>query len=569
MNRKHLRNKHLLQLVAVFLAVVVVAALSSAAFFRVDLTSEKRYTLSRPSKELLKELDDVVLIRVYLDGELPGGFVQFRQSIRELLDEFRAYGGNRIQYTFVNLYDESDPAVRQRMITELYNMGLNVTNVMMRDREGGKTDRIIFPGAILSYRGYEIPVNLLKNNPALSHEVNLNNSVQALEYEFIRAIQSLTVKEIPMIAFIEGHGELDSLQTHSIMNELRNFFQVDRGHINGNLEALLNYRAIIIAQPTRPFSERDRFAIDQYIMRGGNVLFFLDPVISPADSLQSRMTYALANPVGLEDLLFKYGIRIDYNLAVDMQCNLVPVNVAPAGQQAEFRMMPWIYLPLLSGPQDHPVTRSLNYVKTEFVSVLDTLDALPGDVKKTAILTTSPNSNRMKVPLQIRMEEITRELNPAFFSQSGLPVGVLLEGSFPSFYKNYAVPGGVTPPDAEIIASSRPASVFVSGDGDMIRNEVEFSGGRYVARPLGYDKYSRQTFGNREFILNLVNYMTDQSGIMELRSREFRLRLLDQEMINDRGRRIFWVLFNTVLPPVLLALSGAGFYYRRRKKYGG
>ena len=567
MNRKRLRNKHLLQLLTTVTAVVIAGIISGSAFFRIDLTSEKRYTLSEPTKELLRSLDEIILVRVYLDGDLPTAFIQFRQSIRELLNEFRAYGGDRIQYDFINLYDVKDPEVRQRMINELYSKGLNVTNVMIRDKEGGKTDKIIFPGAVMSYSGYEIAVNLLKNNPAVSHEVNLNNSVQTLEYEFIRAMQSLTVTEIPMIAFIEGHGELDSLQTHSIMNELRNFFQVDRGYINGNLEALLDYKAIIIAQPTRPFNERDKFAIDQYMMRGGKVLFFLDPVISSADSLQTGMTFALANPVGIEDLLFRYGVRVEYNLAVDMQCNLVPVNVAPAGEQAQFRMMPWIYLPLLSGPQNHPVSKGLNYVKSEFASVLDTLANVPHGVKKTALLVTSPNSNRMNVPLQIRMEEITKEPNPAFFSKSHQPVGLLLEGSFPSFYKNYPVPKGVYPPDVDIISGSEPAALFVSGDGDIIRNEVGYSGGRFVAEPLGYDKYSRQIFGNREFILNLVNYMTDNTGIMELRAREFKLRLLNQEILSDTGKRIFWVLLNTVLPLIILVISGIGYNYYRKKKY--
>jgi ABC-2 type transport system permease protein len=567
MERKNLRKKHLTQLLTVFLIVVVVTLISGVQFFRLDLTSEKRYSLSDPTRSLLRELDDYVFIKVYLDGELPTEFVAFRRSIREMLDEFRAYGGEHIQYEFINLYNENDPATRERMITELYSRGLKVTNIQMRDREGGTSDKIIFPGAMVSYRGYEVPVNLLKNNPALSYEVNLNNSVQTLEYEFIRAIQSLTVKEIPKIAFIEGHGELDSLQTHGIMDELKNFFQVDRGRINGNLQALMDYMAIIIAQPTRPFNEADKFAIDQYIMHGGKVLFFMDPVTAFPDSLQSGMTFALANPVGIEDLLFKYGVRVDYNLAVDMQCNLVPVNVAPPGEQAQFRMMPWIYLPLLSGAQEHPVTRGLNYIKSEFVSVLDTLSGNPEGVHKEAILTTSPNSNRLNVPLQISMQEINRKPNPAFFNRASQPVGILLEGSFPSFFKNYSVPEGVFPSDWEILDRSKKTSVFVAGDGDIIRNEVSFANGRFSAEPLGYDKYTRQTFGNREFILNLINYMTDDTGIMALRSREFKLRLLNQEILNDSKKRIFWILINTVTPVLMLALFGLFFVYFRKRKY--
>ena len=371
MDRKALKRKHLIQLGLALVLVVAVILVGELRFFRIDLTSEKRHTLSKASRSMLRELDDVVYIKVYLDGELPAEFVNFRKSIRELLDEFRAYGGEKVQYEFINLYEESDESIRNRMIGELYDRGLRVTNIQVRDSEGGSSTRIIFPGAIVAYGAYELPVNLLKNNPTLSHELNLNNSIQTLEYEFARAIQSLAQEEVPRIAFIEGHGELDSMQTHSLMDELKNFFQVDRGYINGNVEALLNYEALIIARPAHPFSEADNFAIDQYIMQGGKILFFLDPVHPFADSLSAGTTVALANQVGLEDLLFKYGIRINYNLVADLQCNYVPVNTAPAGQEARFTMMPWVYHPLLAGPGNHPVTRGINYVLSQFTSSID------------------------------------------------------------------------------------------------------------------------------------------------------------------------------------------------------
>ena len=346
MDRKKLKRGHILQLVIAIAVIFLLSLLSGKKFIRLDLTSEKRFTLSQSSRHLIRELDDVLFVRIYLDGELPSEFVNFRKSIRELMDDFRAYAGEELQYEFINLYDEPDEALRNRMIGELYDRGLNVTNIQVRDGEGGTSAKTIFPGAMISYRGYEMPVNLLKNNPTLSYEMNLNNSIQTLEYEFSKAIHSLTLEEVPRIAFIEGHGELDSLQTHSLMDELKNFFQVDRGHINGNVEALLNYQALIIARPERMFNEADKFALDQYIMHGGKVLFLLDPVHPFADSLSGGTTVALANPVGLEDLLFKYGIRINYNLVSDLQCNLVPINTAPMGEQARFTMMPWVYYEL-------------------------------------------------------------------------------------------------------------------------------------------------------------------------------------------------------------------------------
>jgi len=567
MDRKALKRKHLSQLGLALVLVVAVSLLAELRFFRIDLTSEKRHTLSQPSRSMLRELNDVVLIKVYLDGELPAEFVNFQKSIRELLDEFRAYGGEKVQYEFINLYDESDESIRNRMIGDLYDKGLKVTNIQVRDSEGGSSTRIIFPGAIVAYGPYELPVNLLKNNPTLSHELNLNNSIQTLEYEFARAIHSLTLEEVPRIAFIEGHGELDSMQTYSLMDELKNFFQVDRGFISGNVEALLNYQAVIIARPTFPFSEADKFAIDQYIMKGGRVLFFLDPVHPFADSLSAGTTVALANQVGLEDLLFKYGIRINYNLVADLQCNYVPVNTAPAGQEARFTMMPWVYHPLLAGPVTHPVTRGLNYVKSQFASSMDTLAGSAGQLTKTVLLATSQASRTRDVPLLINMEEITVQPDPALYQAAYLPVGILLEGKFESFYKNYPVPEGVKPSDWKMIPDGEPGSVFVVTDGDLPANEVQFIQGEFRAQPLGYDRYTQQTFGNREFIMNVVNYMTDKTGLMELRSREFKLRLLNKEVIGQKSQLLKWKLINILLPLLLLLISGLVIQVVRRRRY--
>ncbi|MEN8228826.1 MAG: gliding motility-associated ABC transporter substrate-binding protein GldG [Bacteroidota bacterium] len=567
MDRKELKRGQIMQLFIAVVVVLLLSVLSGMKFFRIDLTSEKRHTLSHSSRQLMKELNDVVFVRIYLDGDLPSEFVNFRKSIRELMDEFRAYAGDNLQYEFINLYEEADEAIRHRMIGELYEKGLNVTNVQVRDSEGGSSAKIIFPGAMISYRGIEMPVNLLKNNPSLSHELNLNNSIQTLEYEFVRTIFSLTLNEVPRIAFIEGHGELDSLQTFSLMDELKNFFQVDRGFINGNVEALLGYKALIIAKPMRVFSEADKFAIDQYLMQGGKVLFFLDPVHPFADSLSGGTTVALANPVGLEDLLFKYGIRINYNLLADMQCNLVPVNTAPAGEQARFTMMPWVYHPLLSGPSTHPVTRGLNYVKSEFSSSLDTVGNAEQEVSKTVLLATSPASRKREVPLYLSMEEVANQPDPALFTEAHLPVGILVEGSFESFYKNYPVPEGVFPANWEVISKSSSSSLFVVTDGDIPANEVIFEQGAFRAQPLGYDKYSRQTFGNREFIMNVINFMTDETGIMELRSREFKLRLLDRQVISQRSQVLKWKLLNTLLPLILVLLAGLLMQLVRKRKY--
>ena len=567
MDRKALKRKDLIQLGITLVLVVMVGLLAEIKFFRIDLTSEKKHSLSQASRQFLRELEDVVYVKIYLDGDLPAEFVNFQKSIRELMDEFRAYGGEKLEYQFVNLYDEQDETIRNRMIGELYDRGLNVTSIQVRDDEGGSSTRTVFPGAIVAYGPYEIPVNLLKNNPSLSHELNLNNSIQTLEYEFARAIHSLTAEKVPRIAFIEGHGELDSLQTFSLMDELKNFFQVDRGYIDGNVESLLSYEALIIARPRYPFNEADKFAIDQYIMQGGKVLFFLDPVNPFADSLSTGTTVALSSQVGLEDLLFKYGIRINYNLLTDLQCNYVPVNTAPAGEQARFTMMPWVYHPLLAGPDNHPVTRGINYVLSQFASTLDTLPGSSGQLRKTVLLASSQASRKRDVPLYIQMEEVTVQPDPALYQAAHLPVGVLLEGRFESFYLNYPVPEGVRPADWKTLKEGKPASIFVLSDGDIAANEVQYERGAFRAQPLGYDRYTRQTFGNREFIMNVINYMTDETGIMELRSREFKLRLLNKELISQKSQLLKWKLINTLLPLLLVLISGLIIQVVRRRRY--
>ncbi|MFO7668488.1 MAG: gliding motility-associated ABC transporter substrate-binding protein GldG [Bacteroidales bacterium] len=561
------QRRNLLELASILMVVVLVSLGSGMKFFRIDLTSEKKYTLSHNTRKVMENLDGVVFIRIYLEGEMPSEFVNFRNHIQDLMDDFRAWAGEKLQYEFVNLYDEPDEEIRSRMIGQLYDQGLNVTSIQVSDREGGKTARILFPGAMVSYGKYTMPVNLLKNNPSLTHEMNLNHSIQTLEYEFMKAIHSLTMDEVPRIAFIEGHGELDSLQTYSLMDELKNFFQVDRGYINGNMEVLKNYKALIVARPTRMFSEADKFALDQYIMGGGKVLFFLDPVNPFADSLTGGTTVALANQVGLEDLLFKYGVRINYNIVADLQCSAVPVNTASTGEQPRFSLMPWVYHPLLTGNTRHPVSRGLNDVKAEFASSMDTVATGNREVSATVLLSTSASSRSRDVPLYLSMEEIMVQPDPALYKDSGLPVAVLLEGIFTSLYKNYPVPSGVYPTGSEVLPQSLPTSILVVTDGDIPANAVSLDQGYLRPEKLGYDKYTRQTFGNLEFVMNAINQMTDEAGIMKLRSREFKLRLLNREITSQRESLVFWKLINSILPMLLVMIPGIILQFARRRRY--
>ncbi len=567
MIKGNIRRKKYAGLILIIVIISLLNYLGGMYFFRIDLTSEKRFSLNPTSRKILSELSDVVYVRVFLEGDLPSDLIRFSQAIKETLINFRAYAGKNLEYEFVNIYSESDIQIRNKLMNSLVEKGLKVTDIRIRDDQGGFTTKLIFPGALISYKGTEFPVNLLKNNPGLPYQVNLNNSVQSLEYEFIRAIKSLTNEKLEKIAFIEGHKELDELQVNDISSELSLFFQVDRGTIQGNLTNLLNYKALIIAQPLEKYNERDKFVLDQYIMRGGKILFFLDPVQTFTDSLKTGRTFTEFQDVNLYDLLFKYGIRISYNLVKDIQCNYIKVESSLNGDNKKISYLPWVYYPLLTASPDNKLTRGLNYIKTEFLSVIDTTSsAIPG-LKRSILLTTSDTCAMIENPGYISMSEISDRPDIRQFNKSKLPVAVLVQGIFPSFYKNYGIPEGVTPKNIEILSESKNTMIFVAGDGDMICNEVQLTSQGPVPYPLGYDKDTRQTFGNKEFIMNVINYMTDDEDLISLRSKEFKLRLLDRTKIRTTRSKIKWQLMNTFLPIVLVIFFGLIFQFIRKRKY--
>lgn len=561
------RRKYILELLIVILGIFIINQLASIRFFRIDLTSEKRYSISQSSKNILKELDDVVYVRLYLDGNLPNDLIQFKESIRENLIELRAYAGKNLEFEFINIYDEKDTGLRNKMMQELVEKGLRVTDIQLRDDEGGLTTKIIFPGAIFSYKNVDFPVNLLKNNPALPYRENIANSVQSLEYEFIRAIKSISNKNVEKIAFIEGHGELDFYETYDISSELSLFFQVDRGVIGGNLENVLEYKALFIARPQTKFSEADKFVLDQYLMNGGKLLFFLDPVEANEDSLINGQTFTAFRDLNIYDLLFKYGIRISYNLVKDLQCNYKRLQSSINNQEAKTSVLPWWYSPLLTASPDNILTKGLNYIKTDYVSAIDTTAVHIEGLKRSVLLATSDSSALIENPVYISLQEVVKPPDKSVFNRSKLPIAILSEGKFTSFYRNYGVPDGVADFSVPILKESVKTALFVCGDADIIRNDVIVQNNEIVPQALGYDRDTRQTFGNKEFVMNVVNYMTDDMALISLRSREYKLRLLDRLKLRNKQLKLKWILVNTLLPVLLIIIIGWWYSFRRKVKY--
>jgi ABC-2 type transport system permease protein len=573
------KARDLIQLVLSIIVIMLLNFIGSFVFHRFDLTSEKRYTLSPATVEMLEDLDDVVFVRVYLEGEFPAGFKRLRNETREMLDEFRAYAGDNIEYEFINPSADPVKKKREEVYRQLYMKGLNPTSLEVKD-EDGTSQQIIFPGAIISYKGRELPLQLLKaQRPGVSPDQVLNNSVQALEYELANTIRKAGTAFKPKIAFIEGHGELDSLHTASITESLLEYYEVERVAINGKVNSLTErdtlggsrnkYKAIIIAKPDSIFSKEDKFMIDQYVMNGGNVLWLIEPVYTNVDSLRMKgATMALPNDMKIEDQLFKYGVRVNSDVILDLECARIPMNKAIAGQPPQYDLEPWLFHPLVLSRSDHPIVKNLDRIRMEYASTIDTVGGK--GIKKTVLLTSSKYSKVLLAPQPIDLRMTTIPPDERQFRNSYKPVAVLLEGEFESVYRNAPLPRELK--ESKLLSykeKGRPARMIVVSDGDVIRNELQFGTGQ--PHKLGYDYYASKKYGteviyaNETFILNCVNYLTDDVGLMSVRAREVKLRLLDKKKVSSE--RLKWQLINIALPVIVVMMFGGVMYVNRQRAY--
>ncbi len=560
----HNKNNKRRDLTALGLAIIILILLNfvgSFVFHRFDLTSEKRYTLSDATKKILGQLNDVVYVKVYLEGDFPSGFKHLRNETKEMLDEFRAYSNDNIEYQFINPSISADKKQQNEIYKQLYDKGLQPTNLEVKE-ENGTSQQIIFPGAIISYKGHEMPWQLLKTQMGQSSEGQLNNSIQALEYEFASCIRNLTTPLKPQIGFIEGHGELDTLSLNDIKNALGEFYLLKRVKINAQLNALEGLKAIIIAKPDTAFSEKDKFIIDQFVMNGGKILWAIDPLYTSIDSLRkSGGTMGIPFDLKLDDLFFKYGVRINPNMVLDMQSSAIPVNKAFKGQQPRFELMPWIFSPLIMPTGSHPIVKNLDVIKIDFGSSIDTVEAK--GITKTILLRSSKFSKTLNAPVRVDMRIVNMRPDENQFKDSYRTVAVLLEGEFVSVFKNRIPPQIANDSSIGFKAKGINTKMIIISDGDIIRNEVQYSTGKPF--PLGYDIYTQQTYGNKNFILNCVNYLCDDSGLISVRARELTLRLLDKKKI--KTERLKWQIINTGLPLLLLFLFGIIHNFIRKRRY--
>lgn len=562
---KSARYKGLVRLAIALTTIAMVVFLSNIFYLRFDLTSEKRYTLQDITKQTLKDLNDAIYIKVYLDGDLPIGLNRMKKALTETLDEFKVIAGKNIQYEFVNPSESANTKERQKVYNQLYEKGLQPTNIQQNDKEGGSSQKLVFPGLIMSYAGREVPVNLLKNIPGLSADENINLSIQNFEFALVDGLMKLTTETRFKIAFIQGHGEFDEFQTGDIEKSLSEYYDIDRVAIRGNIDALKPFQTVIIAGTNQPMPEADKIAIDQFVMNGGRVLWFIDPVQVSIDSLsKGASTLAFVNQHNLDDMLFRYGARLNPMLIQDLQCAVIPVNMALAGQESKFVPAPWVYYPLLAAPTNHPVTRNLNLIHSQFISPVDTVGGSSA-IKKQYLLYTSMNGKVLQVPLFVSLSQVNQRINEREFRISNIPVAVELSGEFQSVFRNRPLTAYNNGQPFEFKDKSAFTRMIVVADADIIRNDVQRRpNGAYII-PLGYDRFTNQTFGNKELVMNMVRYLNDDEGLMNLRSRDFKLRLLDRKAILQS--RLKWQLINMLIPSAILIIGGFVWLYIRRRKY--
>jgi len=545
---------------------------SGWSYTKFDLTQDGRYTLSPATLSVLDNIDEPVLFRVYLEGEFPSGFRKLRDETSFMINTFRSHNPN-IEFEWIDPYAMENEDDREGLFQQLVQKGLTPFQLEVRDGDK-KSEQVVFPGGLVYYKGREASFSLLKSQIGASPEQQINNSIQNLEFELIQGIDFLSRNGKKEVAFLEGHGELNELETEGIAQLWKDRYGLNRFNIRsfrvdgatgepdvaGQIDQLKRFDALVIAKPITPFNDLDLYLLDQYVMSGGRILWLVDGVRADMDSLAAQSQFVMTSlDLNLSEMLFKYGVRINSNAIRDLQSAPIALVTQVVANTPQYEYFPWPYFPLLTpGYIDHPITRNLNGLKTAFVSTIDTIKSAP--VQKSIILQSSELSKIQTSPGLIRLAAVQEQLAPEFYTDPSLPCGVLLEGRFPSVFKNRLVRQSLGA-DLPMDTLSKPTAQIVLADGDLIRNQVQ--GGQ--ALPLGYDKYAQQTFGNGDYLLNCMEYLLGEGALMSVRSRSLTLRMLNPDRIKKEGG--YWKALNTAAPLGLMGLFVAIVAVLRRKRY--
>jgi ABC-2 type transport system permease protein len=557
------------------LLLVFINWLGSKFHTRIDFTNERRFTLSASTQKVLRNLDSTVDITVLLAGDVKSEFKKLSNSTRELLENFKNYGGNKIQFKFEIPGEGLDDTTKANVFDSLVSMGLRPTNQQVQVKEGeGKTQRQIFPGAILQYGGRSIAVDLLQgqvqknvfNSDDILDKQSLNSAEALLEYKFANAIQKLTQKDVPVVAYAYGNGEppFGFLPVHDVFETLGKNFIVDTVDIRTQPFLSPEYATIVIVKPTVKFTDDDKFKMDQYVMNGGRLLFFMDVLYAERDSLQNGELVAYARDLNLNDLLFKFGVRINTDLLADKHADKIAVEVGSVGGKSQKQLLPWPYAPLLQPGSGHPIVKNQADVLGQFANSIDTVEAK--DITKTMLLTSSANAYTLPTPARIQLNSLQTVEDVARFNRKDIPVAILLEGKFVSMFANHASQAQLdTLKEYHInfLKQSKTAGkVIVVADADIVLNQVSEVIGPL---PMGTNKYTNIQYANKDFFLNITEYLADKNNILDARAKDYTLRLLDVKKTTDQ--RSLWQLVNIVAPILLVCLFGLGYQWWRKRKY--
>ncbi|MCP3929213.1 MAG: gliding motility-associated ABC transporter substrate-binding protein GldG [Bacteroidetes bacterium] len=563
--RANKRFQSWVQLLLFIGIVICINILASVFYTYFDLTEDKRFTLTEPSRNLLRNIDDVVYVKVLLDGEYPAGFKRLQNSVREILDDFRSESGF-IEYEFEDPGSGSVKEANARR-EELRKDGILPRNLRLPGPDG-ITDKLIYPYAQFFYKGRNIPVNFLEaQTPGVSDEVVLNNSVSLLEYKFANAIQKLKAERKPIILFTAGQGELEPIQMADLEKSLRPFYEVGHIHLDSIYQIPAEeVKVLIVAKPRGAFSDKKKFILDQYIMNGGKVLWLIDRLNVNLDSMRTHAQFIPGDfPLNLEDQFFKYGFRVEPNLILDLQCSRIPLRVGQQGNMPQYDLFEWYYHPVISSNSDHPIVKNLDNVNLFFPNSVDTIRTKT-EVRKTILLQSSEYSRIQYSPVRLDFEILRYDPQPEKFNKPFQNVAVLLEGVFPSLYENRATENmaeGMKELGVELRTESVPTKMMVVSDGDIIRNLVDPK--TKGVRPLGLNPWEGKTYANKDFLINTIEYLIDDKGLIQARGKEVKLRLLNK--VKAKDERTKWQLINILLPIVFLIIFGLSFNWIRRRRF--
>lgn len=554
--KKKFKFQDISELLIILVILVFANIILSSVFLRWDLTSDKRYSISEASKNIVADLKDKIFIEVYLEGEFPAGFQRLQTTIKETLEQLRSYSGDKIEYKFVNPSAAPDAKTRNEVFDQLAKVGLQPTNLMVK--EGAEQiQKIIFPGAIIRVLGKEIPVQLLKGNQAASPAERLNQSVEGVEYELANGIKLATRSGTSRIAVLTGHGEFGGKAIQDLGLTLQQYYVAKEIDLT-KTDSLMGYDLVIMARPTEPFSDFDKFKLDQFVVKGGKVLLFYDGIRAELDSIKPDGNLCFPYKTDLEDLFFKWGFRVNADLILDMNSGAIPMVVGFVGDKPETKLVPWRYFPILNAFGKHPIVKNMDALYGRFVSSIDT--TVSPEIKKTPLILSSKYSRIVTSPVRMSFNEARMNPQPEQYKLSYLPVSYLLEGKFSSLFQGRMIPEASS--RIGFKAVDKPSKIIVVSDGDFIRNDSTKKGEYFN---LGYDRFLQTTFANKDFALNSISYLLDDKGVILAKNKSIAMRPLDTPRIGKE--KFFWQLVNVAGPIVLLIGFGLIRLFFRNRKY--